>query len=104
MSELVTSELDPTHTDPDKYKTLFENEQVRVLEYRDTPGTKTQPHRHPNSVLLTLSNFRRRLTVGEEVREITVEPGLAVWSPAQVHVGENIGSTDTRVIFVELKV
>lgn len=96
-------DLDPTRTDPDKYKLVFENDQVRVLEYRDTPGAKTEPHRHPNSVLLFLSDFQRRLTVGNEVREVTVEAGRAVWSPAQVHVGENIGTTDTRVIFVELK-
>lgn len=96
-------DLDPTYTDPDKYKVIFENDQVRVLEYRDTPGAKTQPHRHPNSVLLFLSDFQRRLTIGNEVREVSVEAGHAAWSPAHVHVGENIGTTDTRVIFVELK-
>jgi len=97
------SDLDPTHTDPDKYKVVFENDQVRVLEYRDTPGAKTKPHQHPNSVLLFLSNSRRRLTVGNDARDVTVEAGQAVWSPAHVHAGENIGTTDTRVIFVELK-
>jgi hypothetical protein len=98
------NDLDPTHTDPDKYKVLFENDQVRVLDYRDTPGAKTKPHQHPNSVLLMLSDFRRRLTIGNDVvREVTVEAGQAAWNPAQVHVGENIGTTDTHVIFVELK-
>lgn len=62
-------DLDPTVTDPDNYKTIFENDRVRVLDYRDTPGAKTKPHRHPNSVLLTLSDFRRRLTVGDDVKE-----------------------------------
>jgi len=50
-----------------------------------------------------LSDFRRRLTVESEAREVTVEAGMAVWSPAQVHAGENIGATDTHVVFVELK-
>ena len=31
---------DPTETDPDKYKVVFENERVRVLQYRDTPGAR----------------------------------------------------------------
>lgn len=98
------NDLDPTHTDPDKYKVLFENDQVRVLDYRDTPGAKTKPHQHPNSVLLMLSDFSRRLTIGSDVvREVTVTAGQAVWNPAQVHVGENIGTTDTHVLFVELK-
>ena len=26
---------DPTITDPDKYKVIFENDRVRVLEYQD---------------------------------------------------------------------
>jgi beta-alanine degradation protein BauB len=42
---------DPTETDPDKYKVVFENDRVRVLEYRD----RTSPHRHPDSVMFTLS-------------------------------------------------
>ena len=100
---MSTSDLDPTYTDPDKYKVVFENNQVRVLEYRDTPGAKTKPHHHPDCVVLTLSSFRRLLTVGNDVRDVTAEAGQAVWSPAQVHVGENIGTTDTHVVFVELK-
>ena len=34
---------DPTVTDPDKYRVVFENERVRVLEYRDDPGARTSP-------------------------------------------------------------
>jgi len=97
------TDFDPTRTDPDKYKVIFENDRVRVLEFRDTPGAKTKPHQHPDSVLLMLSNFRRRLSIGDSVREMTVEAGEAVWSPAQIHIGENIGSTDTHLVFVELK-
>ena len=29
--------------------------------------------------------------------------GLTGWLPAQQHAGENIGDTDTHVLFVELK-
>jgi beta-alanine degradation protein BauB len=97
------SALDPIQTDPDKYKVIFENDRVRVLEYRDKPGVKTEAHQHPNSVLLVLSDIQRRLTVGNDVREVTVKAGQALWSPAQVHVGENIGTTDSHVVFVELK-
>ena len=97
------TEFDPTRTDPDKYKVIFENDRVRVLEFRDTPGAKTKPHEHPDSVLLMLSNFKRRLSIGDNIREVTVEAGEAVWSPAQIHIGENIGSTDTHLVFVELK-
>lgn len=94
---------DPTCTDPDKYRTLFENEAVRVLEYRDAPGAMTSPHRHPDSVMVTLSGFARRLHVDGATRDVELEPGQAHWLPAQVHAGENTGTTETHVIFIELK-
>ena len=95
---------DPVCTDPDKYQVIFENDRVRVLEYRDLPGGKTLPHQHPDSVMYTLSAFRRRLHVGQGVRDVVMEPGRAYWLPAQTHAGENTGSTPTHVLFVELKV
>lgn len=95
---------DPTTTDPDKYKVIFENDRVRVLEYRDEPGQKTSPHEHPDSLMYTLSGFQRRLIGGSgESRDVALEPGEARWLDAQTHSGENIGSTPTHVLFVELK-
>lgn len=94
---------DPTTTNPDLYKIVFENERVRVLEYLDQPGDRTTPHRHPDSVMVTLSDFDRRLSVGDQQREVSLKAGLATWLPAQTHAGENIGSTGTHTIFIELK-
>src|SRR3954465_3732481 len=95
---------DPTVTDPDKYKVVFENDRVRVLEYFDEPSARTSPHEHPDSVMITLSGFDR-LLVGPngESREVTLEPAQVRWLDAQTHSGENIGATATHVIFVELK-
>lgn len=96
--------LDPCATDPDHYAVVFENEQVRVLEYRDQPGVRTHPHEHPDSVMYALSTFRRRLHApGGGSRDVAVEAGSTMWLPAQQHAGENIGDTDTHVVFVELK-
>ncbi len=99
----VTDAGDPTHTDPDKYRTIMENDLVRVLEYQDVPGDRTHPHRHPDSVMYTLSTFRRRLHFADGTREVSMAPGQAFWLPAQIHAGENVGTSDTRVLFVELK-
>lgn len=95
--------LDPTTTDPDKYKVIFENDRVRVLEYRDKPGDRTSPHEHPDSVMYTLSSFERRLISGDRSVDVSKQPGEVNWLSAQTHAGENIGETDTHVIFVELK-
>jgi quercetin dioxygenase-like cupin family protein len=94
---------DPTTTDPDKYKVIFENERVRVLEYQDEPGARTKVHKHPDSVMYVLSAFQRRLTVDGDSTEVALQPGEVRWLDAQSHVGENIGETATHVIFVELK-
>jgi quercetin dioxygenase-like cupin family protein len=94
---------DPIDTDPDKYAVVFENERVRVLEYRDGPGGKTSPHYHPDSVMVTLSGFERRLTAAGQTRDVRLAPGEVRWLDAQTHSGENIGSTATHVVFVELK-
>jgi quercetin dioxygenase-like cupin family protein len=94
---------DPTITNPDNYTVIMENDQVRVLEYRDAPGAVTTPHDHPDSVMVTLSSFRRRLHADDRFRDVQIASGGAHWLPAQRHHGENIGDTDTHVIFVELK-
>jgi hypothetical protein len=101
MSHDVPSE-DPIVTDPDKYSVVFENDQVRVLEYQDQPGACTRPHHHPNSVMVTLSSFQRRLHLDDQSRDVSIPTGFASWLPAQSHSGENIGQSDTHVIFVEL--
>jgi len=94
---------DPVESNPSLYKVVFENERVRVLEYHDRPGDRTTPHTHPDSVMVTLSGFDRRLSVGDQVREVSLVPGQAAWLPAQTHAGENIGSSETHVMFIELK-
>ena len=95
--------LDPVATNPDHYMVVFENDRVRVLEYTDRPGDRTTPHVHPDSVMYTLSSFRRRLVSGDVTREVELEAGGVNWLPAQEHYGENIGDSETHVLFVELK-
>ena len=94
---------DPTVTDPNLYRVVFENDRVRVLEYRDRPGDATHPHGHPDSVMVTLTSFLRRLHGDGRQVDVGLEAGLVRWLDAQEHAGENIGTTDTRTIFVELK-
>jgi beta-alanine degradation protein BauB len=94
---------DPVRSNPDLYRVVMENDRVRVLEYHDRPGDRTRPHGHPDSVMITMSSFRRRLSrAGAEV-DVELEAGTVRWLDAQEHTGENIGDTETRSFFVELK-
>ena len=98
-------DLDPTVSNGDLYRVVFENDRVRVLEYRDRPGDRTTPHAHPDSVMVTLSSFRRRLHAGDgQTRDVELSAGTRELAarPSST-AGENIGDTETHVIFVELK-
>ncbi|MGZ5369894.1 MAG: hypothetical protein ACXWXV_12910 [Aeromicrobium sp.] len=94
---------DPVSTNPELYTVVFENDRVRVLEYQDTPGDQTSLHRHPDSVMITLSAFQRELTVGDKTVAVEKPAHEVGWLPAQEHIGHNIGTTPTHALFVELK-
>ena len=94
---------DPVTTNPELYRVVMENERVRVLEYHDRPGDRTTLHGHPDSVMITMSAFRRRLVHGERSAEVELEAGTVRWLDAQEHLGENIGDTESRSFFIELK-
>jgi hypothetical protein len=94
---------DPVETNPDLYHVVLENDRVRVLEYLDHPGDATTPHSHPDSVMITVSSFRRRLSAGGREVEVDLPALQARWLDAQEHSGTNIGDTDTHTFFVELK-
>jgi len=94
---------DPTLTNPEFYRVVWENDDVRVLEYTDLPGEQTTPHDHPNSVMVTLTGFDRELSSGGDSRIVSLSAGSAVWLPAQTHSGRNVGQTTTHTILIELK-
>jgi beta-alanine degradation protein BauB len=95
---------DPLDTDPDKYSLVLENEYARVLRYHDEAGAQTHPHHHRQFVLVVLAPFRRRLTfAGGVTMERDFRAGQAIWMPEQTHAGENIGTTPTDVLLIEVK-
>ena len=95
---------DPAVTDGDKYRVLLDNEHVRVLEYTDQPGERTHVHRHPAFVIYALAPFERTLTLADgRVLRRRFAAGDVMYSGGETHVGENVGTTPTRVLMVELK-
>jgi quercetin dioxygenase-like cupin family protein len=104
LDQLRDSSRDPAVTDGDKYRVVLDNERVRVLEYRDSPGERTSPHYHPDYVLCSLGAFKRRLVMADGREAVgELRPGQVVWGKAQSHIGENVGTTPTHVLIVELK-
>ncbi|MGB5354342.1 MAG: hypothetical protein WBN32_12080 [Woeseia sp.] len=95
---------DAVSTDGDKYKVIFENECVRVLDYKDLPGEQTHQHTHPAFILYALAPFKRSIILPDgKVLIRQFEKGDVMWSDSQIHVGKNTGETPTHVVLVELK-
>jgi hypothetical protein len=94
---------DPIVTDPQRYRVILENDRVRILEYRDRPGEGTHWHGHPDTVLVPLASFRRRISADGRQVEVELVAGQPRWVGAQEHAGENIGDTDSHALFIELK-
>jgi hypothetical protein len=103
--------LDALSAAPQHHTLLLDNDHVRVLETRIPPGHRTQVHTHRwPSVLyvVTWSDWIRRDEAGAVVGDSRTLDGAApatvAWSPALApHSLENVGSTEIRVVSVELK-
>lgn len=94
----------PSETDPDKYNVILDNETVRVFRYHDEPGAKTKMHHHEAFVLYVLAPFKRRLTFPDGTKkERQFATGDVIYMDAQDHIGENVGSTPTEAVIVEVK-
>jgi len=94
---------DPVTTDPGLYRVVLENQRVRVLEYRDRPGDATSRHAHPDSVMVPLTDFRRRVAADGRSVDVALRAGEVRWLDAQEHAGENTGDTASHALFIELK-
>lgn len=104
--------LDALTAAPEHHRLLLENAAVRVLDTRVLPGQTVPLHTHQwPSVLYILSwgQFVRRDEAGSVTLDSRTVPALAaspgtLWSPPLgPHTLENVGSTEIRVIAVELK-
>ena len=99
-----TRAQDPVKVIPGKYKVLFENDRVRVLEFKNKPGDKGAMHSHPANVVYSFGPAKIRFSLPDgKTAEAELKAGEVRWSEAETHAGENIGTTDTHVLIFELK-
>ncbi len=95
---------DPVKVDPAHYKALFNNKQVRVLDYHLKPGEKTPMHSHPNHVIYPFTGGTMKFTLADgKTNTATAKAGQVVWHDAETHTVENVGKTETHGLDIELK-
>jgi hypothetical protein len=81
------------------------NDCVRVLRIKYGPGEKSALHEHPDAVaiMLTEGTVNVHLPGGKMEPGQPMVPGSAAWTPATVHLPENVGTKAMEVLFVEMK-
>lgn len=108
----VARAQDPVVVDPQNYTVLSDSPTVRVLEYKDTPGTKGPKHSHPNYYVFVVSNAVRQFTDAAPgdtndctgaVKTVSLTAGQVIQKSAVTHCEANVGTTDTHLYVVELK-
>jgi beta-alanine degradation protein BauB len=96
--------MDALKAAPDVYSLVFENERVRVLNVKFSPGQKTKMHSHPDHVIYVLKDGKLKITLPDgKSNEVSLKTGQAIWMQAGQHSAENIGGTEAVNLVVELK-
>ena len=102
-----SSAQDPTRAEPRSYKVVLENDKVRVLEYRSSPGMGVcgkGMHFHPAHVTVALTAGKVRVITPEGKAKIDeAPPGTVFFAPAETHSVENIGGSNMRAYIIEIK-
>jgi len=96
---------DPVPMYPENYTVLFEDEHVRVLDFRLRKGDTEVFHRHPPNVAVFLGEFKIRFQLPDGTTALReARTGEVAYSNKPViHSPENIGGTDAHGILIELK-
>jgi hypothetical protein len=86
-------------------KTVFENEFVRVVELRVPPGVSEARHSHARGVTVALSAYDNEMIAfpGGAVTKRHTNFGEVRWAEPVTHEARNTGTTEQRVLRVELK-
>lgn len=101
----TASEQDPVKLEPERYKVLLENDQVRVIDYHLGKGEKEPLHTHATPAVVywfTDAQLVNTLPDGKR-KELSGKAGDAIWRGPATHTTENVGATEVRALVVECK-
>ena len=103
-SSTAQPELDPLKLSPQLYTPRFENDYVRVYEYRIKPGVKDPMHAHPHGLVYVLAGGKMRsITPEGAASDHDLKAGDLSWREATLHALENTGTSEMHALSVELK-
>jgi hypothetical protein len=97
---------DPARVQPRSYRVVFENSEVRVLQFAALPGMGvcgTGMHYHPRHLTILQTDARVRVRENGKVFTVANKSGDVFWSEAGRHETENISGSGVRSLLVEFK-
>lgn len=95
---------DPLEVAANVYTLIMENEHVRVLDARFSPGARAVMHSHPNHVVYVLTDGRLKITTPDGKNAIVdLKVGQAIWMQVGEHAAENVGKAEAHNLVIELK-
>jgi len=102
-TSMLVSTQDPAKLAPQKV--LFENQQMRVIEYRLKPGEREPMHSHPYGLFVYfLSDAKIRTTFPDgKISEDSKHAGDTVWRDPMTHAVENVGNVEVHALLIEPK-
>ena len=104
LTGAVAMAQDPVKVDPNHYKVVSENTQVRILRFHYGPHEKSVMHSHPDLVVVYLTDMHIKMTLPDgKSQEQTGKAGDAQWTPAGTHLPENLSDKPAEGILVEFK-
>jgi hypothetical protein len=97
---------DPSYkADPDVYKIIYEDANLRVIESIRKAGVTDKLHSHPAaSVVYALTDCKtKQTTEGKSAETDTKAGAIRSLPPIPAHTAENTGPNDCKQLFIERK-
>ncbi|MBI2965538.1 MAG: hypothetical protein HYY34_04960 [Chloroflexi bacterium] len=96
--------IDAVKASPGNYRTLLENDQVRVLGMTLRPGERDNLHSHPDETVYFVRGSKVKIHLGDgQVAEADIPDGHVMWHEAWTHQVENVGQSELYAVIVESK-
>src|ERR1043166_986339 len=100
---LVTAQ-DRGATGSGVYKSLLDNDRVRVLQANFKPGDKVDMRNYPNHLMYAVTDGTLVfIPAGRTGYEVNFKAGEALWFPPLARATENDSDQEVRVLLVEFK-
>jgi len=95
--------LDATKVASKFYKPVQDSLNMRIVMVDYKPGTSSALHSHPDLVMYVISPAKAEFTAKDGTKQVmTLDKGMVAVIPSDTHSVKNIGSTNAKVVLIEV--